>query len=49
MKSVFELIQILQTPKAATSRVIDKIVHCDQHTLHDYYCDAEMPYHQHLV
>lgn len=40
-KSIFNLIEIFRKGKMRVVNTINKMTHCENKSLHDYYCDAE--------
>lgn len=44
--SIFNLITIFRQGKKRVIHTINKKTHCDQSSLHDFYCDTETPFIQ---
>ncbi|WP_161596056.1 hypothetical protein [Patiriisocius marinus] len=40
-KSLFNLIEIFRNGKKKMVNTFNKMTHCENKSLHDYYCDAE--------
>lgn len=45
-KSIFNLIEIFRQGKKQIARTINPKIHCEQRSLHDFYCDTERPFIQ---
>ncbi|MEW7291025.1 hypothetical protein [Aquimarina sp. 2304DJ70-9] len=43
-KSIFNLIEIFRQGKRKIINSINPQAHCEQKSIHDFYCDAEQPY-----
>ncbi|NJX14138.1 hypothetical protein ABI125_01845 [Tamlana crocina] len=42
--SIFNLIEIFRGKATSIVNTISPKTHCEQKHIHDFYCDAEMPY-----
>ncbi|MBC3758367.1 hypothetical protein H7U19_08130 [Hyunsoonleella sp. SJ7] len=42
--SIFNLIEIFRGKRKSIVNTISPKTHCEQKHIHDFYCDAEMPY-----
>ncbi|MDN3665139.1 hypothetical protein ACFFU1_02780 [Algibacter miyuki] len=42
--SIFNLIEIFRGNRKPVLNTISPKTHCEQNSLHDFYCDAEKPY-----
>ncbi len=45
-KSVFNLIEIFRQGKRQIKNSINSKKHCEQKSMHDFYCDVEKPFVQ---
>jgi hypothetical protein len=43
-KSIFNLIEIFRREKVKRSKKVNALTHCEEKSLHDYYCDGEKPF-----
>ena len=43
-KSIFNLIEIFRNSPKRILNTISPFTHCEQKSIHDYYCDSEQPH-----
>ena len=44
INSIFRLIHLFSRAENPVLKVVEPAKHCEQNSLHDFYCDAERPY-----
>ncbi|WP_181899466.1 hypothetical protein [Flagellimonas nanhaiensis] len=47
-KSIFNLIEIFRTSRKPATQALMAMDHCDQKYHHDFYCEAEKPFVEHI-